>query len=970
MHLRQVAYARRARPCGELSLPGGESKIAATIEREAELQRIDALLADARARQGHAAVIEAPSGMGRSTLLAETRERATSLGMTVLEATGSELEVGYPFGTMLRLIDGWRMHASPEDRDTLFTGQARLAAPLLDDDAGTGTVSTEFSIIHGLYWCLVNLSDMNPTVILIDDAHWADDESLRCLNYLVIRLADLPVVIVIAVRTGDTRADSSLVQHLIASTDFDPIRPGPLTLPAVATLLNTLSPALECTPDVLHRCREVTGGSPFLLHELAATIRTEGPAWLDSEPEHLESFAPDTVRRQVLHRLSQLGSAAVELARAFAILGTAARLDLAAQLAGLDEATAAAELDRLVAAQVLLDDPHPRYRYPMVRTAVREDLLPGQLAALHAASATLLHAAGESSEVVAHHLMLGLTVTDDWAIDTLSHAARAAGRKASPDAAIRYIRHAVRLCPPGPRQVDLLTELGLLEATTGAIHAAAERLERALSMMDDPAQQARSLYSLGVTLCRAGRFAEGCAALEQCTQIATDHHPQLAMQSEALWAFISYYLYDADPRAMARLERLASTLAGHAAATTPERMVLGLRALRLSLTPGRTAEAAEMAQLTVEHGTESRSAASPVVANIAILALTVTEHFTQALAVADELHSTARAQASLPAIAEAGFIRSMAQFGAGEVTEAWISAQSALETVDGWHGLKPMATGILGLCLVERDQLAEAAALLTDAGAILSAIPRDNPAPGAWIHMAQGQLHLAQANPQDALTEFLAVGRVLAVCEATSPGVLRWSSAAGLAAHALGDLPMARRLVADELEAARSFGLRRAEANALRVSAVLEPDLQTRDALVQQALQLLEPYVPNLDLALTLIEQGRGLIDRGQLVEARAPLSLALSVSRRVGALTTSRVAREQLLAIGAKPRRTHTEGVRSMTPTELRVAEMAANGLTNREIAESLFLAKTTVSWHLRNVFRKLEIESRTDLKAALRIR
>jgi DNA-binding CsgD family transcriptional regulator len=215
---------------------------------------------------------------------------------------------------------------------------------------------------------------------------------------------------------------------------------------------------------------------------------------------------------------------------------------------------------------------------------------------------------------------------------------------------------------------------------------------------------------------------------------------------------------------------------------------------------------------------------------------------------------------------------------------------------------------------------------------------------------------------QGALDDFLSAGQALSVFGTTNPAVMRWRSMAGLAAHALGDTRLASDLIDQELHLAHAFDRSPDIGAALRAKATLASGAR-RESLLRESLAMLENADSALDLAATLCCLGVEIRRGGQRTRSREPLSRAMDIAHRNGAVALARRAREELLASGAKPRRPTMTGVGSLTPTELRVAGLAAEGLTNPEIAVKLYLAKSTVAWHLRHIFLKLNIESRNDL-------
>ena len=222
------------------------------LERAAELEQLTALLVAAREGRGQVCVIEGPSGVGKSRLLDECAGSAAALGMSALRTRCSELTRDYPYGVARNLFEASLIRADAAMRAKLMRGPAALAEPVF----GLGEATDEFAVIHGLYWLTLNLAEQRPMVILVDDVPWADDFSLRYLAYIAERLDDVPVALVVAIRSGDPGADSQLVGYLWNAGSVPPIRPAELSESAVGELLAGLLPDHHIDTELCaHRLR-------------------------------------------------------------------------------------------------------------------------------------------------------------------------------------------------------------------------------------------------------------------------------------------------------------------------------------------------------------------------------------------------------------------------------------------------------------------------------------------------------------------------------------------------------------------------------------------------------------------------------------------------------------------------------------------------------------------------------------------
>jgi DNA-binding CsgD family transcriptional regulator len=273
-----------------------------------------------------------------------------------------------------------------------------------------------------------------------------------------------------------------------------------------------------------------------------------------------------------------------------------------------------------------------------------------------------------------------------------------------------------------------------------------------------------------------------------------------------------------------------------------------------------------------------------------------------------------------------------------------------------------MATGVLVDALVERGQIDEAERQLEPVAADLQSTSQT----AGVLRHARGRLRIAQRRLDEALDDFRAAGEIAARTMAVSPCYLPWRSDAALAELALGEPGAARRLGEEELELARSFGAPRALGVALRVAGLVAGG-ERGEALLREAIEVLSGPDTRLEQARVLADLGAALRRSNRRVEAREMLRQAVDAASRVGAEPIASRAETELRATGAKPRRVMLTGLEALTASERRIAELAAEGLTNAQIAQTLFVTARTVEGHLTHVLLKLHVKARTELPAAL---
>src|SRR4051812_7092417 len=303
------------------------------LERDGELARLAARLDDARAGRGGVVLLEGPPGIGKTRLSETARDRAREAGVTVLSARASELDRDFPFGVARQLFEPLLAGAGPASRERLLRGAASGAGAVLGPDAPAAAPGTDpsFAHFHALYWLVANLAEEAPAALFVDDLHWADASSLRFLQFLLPRLADLPVLLVLAARPAEAGAIDAIATDALTVT----LRPGPLSDRAVSALVTTRLG--DADGGFCDACTKATGGNPFLLRELLRELAADEVAPSAANVGLVRQLAPPTVARAVLLRLARLGDDAVAFARAVAVLGDDVPLRRAAALAAVSD---------------------------------------------------------------------------------------------------------------------------------------------------------------------------------------------------------------------------------------------------------------------------------------------------------------------------------------------------------------------------------------------------------------------------------------------------------------------------------------------------------------------------------------------------------------------------------------------------------------------------------------------------------
>lgn len=937
------------------------------LERDDELEEIGGLLDAARNGRGAPMLVEAAAGLGKSSLLAAAGDLAADRGLDVLRARAPETGGDLPFGICLELFEERLAAATGAERAKLLEGAAAGAAAVFDP-TGSGPRALDvaeqiFPILHGLLWLTSNLAEDSGLLLVVDDLHWADRASFQFLLYLSARLAELPVATVLACRPGEPGAPEELLNQLRARPGLLSVSPAPLSEDGIGRLVRERLPGAD--QGFCDACVRATAGNPHLVSELVAELRSEGVAPDGEGARRVERFVPDSVREAAESRLERLGPDAVALARAAAVLGRDASLRNAGRLAGLDPEPAAHAADALAAASIVQEDGTLAFAHPLVRGSIEAAIPAEQLADGHARAARLIAAENAAPERVATHLLAAPPRSDPWTVDCLRAAAARALSRGVPETAVRYLTRALEEPPGDAERAPLLVELAGAEALA-ARPEAVERLEQALELLEDGRERAELLLRLGRLLHEGGRIAEASATFERGLRELDGADEALALELEM--AFLDTAWLDSSRAGeIAELRKDLAARRGDGR-TAGDRTFLAQSAM-IEMFSGDSSEAVIETSLRLAADGSLLTEEGPDSMNLwtAVGCLS----WSDALDASDQITAAAlregEERGSVTAVAQALYARSWPRYWRGRVADAVADAGAAVEAwgaAGGWGKYLPAAQYWLSVALIDRGELDAAEKAL------------DLREPERWQsttlylmwRTAHGWLALARGECQVALDEALGAGeQLIQVVRLKNPAVLPWRSLAALAAYRLGDRARARELAAEEVGLARRFGARRPLGMALRSAGVVESGERGVELLLE-AVEVLEGSPSRLELCRATIDLGAGLRGAGRNQEARETLRAGLDMAHGFEAWALATRAEEELRASGARPRRRVLRGPEALTPAQRRVAEMAAAGRSNREIAQALFVTRRTVETHLTEVYSKLEVGSRDELSSALK--
>jgi DNA-binding CsgD family transcriptional regulator len=678
--------------------------------------------------------------------------------------------------------------------------------------------------------------------------------------------------------------------------------------------------------------------------------------------EVIDRLAAEHIGGLVLPRIHRLGGPAIRVARATAVLGEATELRDAAAVAELAVHVAGEARDQLVRADVLRHDAQLAFVHPLVRAAVYGELALGERSRLHRLAACHLQRAGGQAEHVARHLLSVEPAADAWVFERLQTGATQTAQAGAPEVAIAMLQRALREPPPPDGLCDALQAIAWAGARVG--HPDTARWAHdAVAAADSPLGLGRATLRMGQALRLLGDLSVAQSlSTEALAEIAAVDH-DLALHNEACALMSASHRPSGRPAmALRRRYRIDNPPRGSGVGERAMRAFVAWEMLHQNAPAAKALELID----SVYEGSDWLATAG--VESwwfwFAAAALGIAGRPAQWLAQADRAMDVARRIGSAVGFEVASLHRALANLMLGNVLEAEADCLGALE-IDSrysWELVRGIRCGTAVRALTERDDFNSAETLVTQLDRQLSGIEL------SWFDLPylefKGRLELARGRPHYALKSFLALRDALPA-EWTSSSFVAWRPGAALAHRALGNTRAALELAEQEVRLADAFGAPHMRGIALRTRGLVHGG-EAGIADVEHALELLEAAGTWLEHGWALHALGSLLRRQRRHVEAREPLRAAVDYAARSGAELLRQRAMDELHAVGAKPRRDLLSGVEALTARELRVAQLAAQGHSNADIAQLLFVTYKTVDTHLGHVYQKLDV-TRPGLAKAL---
>jgi len=932
------------------------------LERDGELEGIANALDSATKGAGRVVVVEGVAGIGKTRLIHETRDLARLRGFGRLQGTGDETETAMAWGVVRQMVERSVSRYSGEIRAAILDGPAGRALQALDVAPDAEAPDADITrTLHALWWVAIDLSSTRPLLITVDDAQWADQPSLRFLNYLARRVADLPIALVVATRPPPEGAQA--LAELTVSQYVERLLPEVLSPGAVAAF-HTPDGITPC-PEVVAAMHAACGGNPFLTGALLDELVNAGHnVGLPATADAITGLGPATISRAMLSRLSE---SALRLAGAVAVLGLHSGPWLAGQVAQLDADELHDAVDALVRANVFVGGVDGlTFVHPVIREATLAALGPLQEAALHGRAVTALHAQHAPARQLGPHLLMAPVGTLPMAADILVEAATESAAAGDHEVATACLQRALA---ERPGDLGVRERLGRSLLRVWRPDDARPHLQAAADAADDARHRAELLAAIATaTNQQQGPYAavaELVADLEEWPPLSEE---PARLVLEARLGMLRSFL-PAQRRVAA--DHL-SQFAGLAGDTAEERALLALLAQRGRYHSDPHQEVADYARRALAKGALFDDAArgSGLVSWVlAMMSLISAEGVAEGRAEFDRARLRVTRGGSPADYAMVLNASMLLAWRSGDVTATETDAESILAAVrDEPNGpevisIRATATNFACYTAMERRDLDSATRLLAEFDAARGGV---NVVPTVWLHEVRARVSLAADDAHGALRHLDTLKSELDDLGA-DPAPLAWRLAAAIAWSRTGETERAEQALAEHVALCRQWGSPTDLGAALRVAARFEPDPEVRSDRLAEALAVLETAHDRLEYAKALTDQAETWRALGRRTDARAGLNAAAETVEACGSPAVRDRIVSALEAIGDRPRRSIALGAESLTASERRVASLAVEGRSNRDIAQELFVSPKTVENHLGRVYTKLGIGNRRELAGAL---
>jgi DNA-binding CsgD family transcriptional regulator len=921
------------------------------LERDNELSTLEDLFSECLQGKGRVAIVSGPVSSGKTALLHAFAQRVIRSDATLLTAMASRAECTLPLGVVSELFRGVELTPQSAERVKRLLNDGMLTATLQEgkpDPEATATLTAP--VLDGLCAELVRLAERRPLLIGIDDVHYADDASLHFLLYLARRLETVRILVVLNRRAQLRTAHAPFYAELSHLPQCRLIQIGPLSRTGVAGMLAEHLDA-RTAPFLASAYHSVSGGNPLLVQALCEDFRAS------ARRTAADLLAGDAFKQAVLNCLYRCEPALLALSGAVAVLDEAASPHTLGKLVDLDTASVTQALNALNAIGILGSH---RFRHPHARAAVLGHLTPGERQALHARAGRLLHDDGAAATVVARHLIAAEKMDALWTVPVLCEAAEYALLDNDLNLAVSALRLAYQVCADDRGRATIAAALARAEWRYDPA-IAARRLPELLSAVRSGILTGWDAITTIGHLIWEGQAKEAVEALGRLgggTAAAPDTDPAACLDITRLWLSLAY---------PGRFERALGngvlTAPGDDSATADPQLAAAYRLV--SVLKGETQDDdVAGAERMLERSRLGSTSLGSIIA--ALATLICTGNLVRAAYWCDLLRdeaATLRAPTWRAVLTAAHATISLRR---GDLPTAESSARTALALIPpkSWGVAVGEPLASLVLAAVGRGRYEVAATYLGP------------PVPDAMFQTvfaipylrARGWYQLATDRCQAGLADFRACGDAMIRWGIDLPTLAPWRTDLAQAYLALGETDRAAELVEEQLTLLKPTDFR-TRGISLRVRAMVS-DPGERVALLEATVHEQQICGDKYELALALAALSRAQRSVGEYDRVYDAAHRAYELAHECEA----EPLRNRLLSenigdgLGGPDRgAVCVHPIDELSSAERRVAALAAQGHTNREIAGKLYITVSTVEQHLTRVYRKLNVNRRTDLPRSL---
>lgn len=887
------------------------------------------VVAEVATGYGSITLIEGPAGIGKTRLL---NEAFIDANVPIKRAAARELEQGRSFG-VLRDALGLQIDSTSTAQDEEEQDRAHL---FLRVERIIDSIEKE------------TLSD--PFVLVLEDLHWIDEPSCLVIDRVIENASELPIALVFTFRPDP------------APTALQIVRQNATRSNARTFSLHALSSQEqdELVTDIVagdvgpHLARTVAGasGNPLFLEEVLTSLRDEGGLVRDGDAVDTEvDIAPSSFRLAILRRFSSLPESTLAILRTAAALGGAFHLSDLAIAVGLSISETERDLRPAIAGGLLTEDgPRLAFEHDLVRDAIYYDSPEPVRIAIHRELAARLSTANSTFEMVAEQAYRGARPGDHDCIEWLRNAGRSLSA-AAPVAATKYLEKALELSIDSRQEAAIASELVVPLTYSARLYEAEKRARAAIELLQDPLTKARLRADLGHVLYLQDDYQTGFAEMKGAAETPGLDRGERARLLALMVSTANEYSADLEAAAQEAL-----TIANENGDLPSQALALiGLS----KLARGRADLSAALSLAERAHSVARLSGDVPTQLSILIkipAPLIHLDRFDEARAHLDDAIKLAERTGNTWLLPQFIGGLGMVSFLAGDWDDAQRDLDESLQNLPV-PAEKPVPASFLAVLYSKQGNIGRAEEVLA---AHSPHQPVEDVEPQyrwACAQVAAGKNDLPSA-----------VDHIRSVVD-------HYEQAWGLMALWTGADLIPLLVRAQALDLARRFLVRvESVASAVESNLARATPFRCRGALendpeqLETAIEALSNSPRRPLIAETHLDAATLLSVRGDKERAIAHARSAHDIFQRLGADPSLRNTRALLRSLGAPtgirgPRARPATGWAALTRSEASVAELVAEGLPNREIAERLFVSKKTVESHLGSAFRKLGIRSRVEL-------